>query len=376
MKVLHLYITRQILQTLLMTVLVFTGVILLGNSLREILEMLLNRQATAGLVAQALMLLIPFVAAFSLPLGMLTAALLVFGRFSADQELTAARANGVSLVALVTPVLLLSAALCVLSAWINMDIAPRSRAAFKRLTDSVALNNPTALILEDRYVDGFKSSDGESADDQKSYTVYVKKKKGDELFDVLIYQLNTNNVVETRMRAARARVRVDAAQKQLFFELFDGQVLQLAADGQWHPMLFSSWPLPPVSVKSRDKGDQETKISEMSFAQLIVKKRELEQRGIDSTPVKVHLHRQIATSFACIGFALVGIPLGIRAHRRETTFGIAFAIILALVYYSFIFVGQSLETKPQYLPYLLMWAPNFIFQGLGAVLLLRANRGI
>jgi lipopolysaccharide export system permease protein len=389
MKTLHLYLARQMLATLGMAVFVFTGVLLLGNVIKEILQLLVNRQATLGLALHAILLLIPWVLAFSLPIAMLTAALLVFGRLSADQELTAVQSSGVSLVSLITPVLLLSVAVSGLCAWLNFDIAPSSRAAYNALLFSAQTKRPSSILRS-----GEKVNLGGS-----EIRVDKVHRDGTNLDHVIVLQWT-----QTGYKCAegpRGTIVPDPTNHQIILTIEDGWAYEYSTNGL-KTLARGEIPLPPISTEAQAKAMLTVPVSDMTFRQLwqqlhdpkwerplnvpadrsksdgeTANMRHQVQRAFkDMTmPAMVYMHRAVAFSFACIGFTLIGIPLGIRAHRRETSVGVATALVLMLIYYSFIVLAQAWVNHAERAPWVIVWIPNFIFQAVGAVLLWRANRG-
>jgi len=387
LKTLHTYLSRQILASLFMTVAVFTFVLLLGNVLKEILGLLINRQATFGVVVEAVGLLVPFVWVFALPMGILTATLLIFGRFSADQELTAVRASGISLLTLVTPVLLLSLLLCGVSAAVNMEIGPRCRAAYTQMLSNLKIDLTAAQLPEGRPIKDFKG-----------FIFYVEKNRRGILQDVMVFVIQNETNVVTTVRAPRGKVEIDDTTRKVRLQLFDARLVAVN-EGRAAPGMLEEWSL-ELDLNPESKRMQKPKISDMSFAQLRNEMEDLEQTmalpmALRQVPrdqlspdarefvkrreqllsaMRFHMHRQVAFSFACFGFALVGIPLGIRVHRRETNIGIFLALILALVYFGFVLLAQSLERRPDLMPHLIIWLPNFLFQATGAWMLWRANR--
>jgi lipopolysaccharide export system permease protein len=386
-KTLQRYLLRQILASLLMTLGVFTFVILLGNVLKEVLPLLVNRQASLGTVTEFVGLLIPYVWLYALPMSVLAAVLLAFGRFSADHELTAARASGISLLSLSLPALMLSLVLCGVCAAINLEIGPLCRKAYKDLRFKFLAEISSALLPERQFIR-----------DSSGLIFYVGRNRQGRLEDIMIV-LNEPQGGVTKIRAESGRLEVDTTNSVFRLHLSGVRGVSFK-DGR--ELIINT---PPSSIEvplSKRKGERRASLSDLTFRELLQEYRDLEQRlsapGADTvtnapsgeeqvasktrneradilSPVRVELHRKVALSFSCFGFALIGIPLGIRVHRRESNIGFAIALILVVIYYAFILVGSALESKPQYQPHLWMWLPNFVFQIVGAGLLWRVNRG-
>jgi len=368
---------------------VFTFVLLLGNTLREVLPLLVSKQAEFNTFAQAIGLLIPFVWVFALPMAMLTATLLVFGRFSADQELTAARAGGLSLISLVWPILILSVLLCGVSALVNMDLAPRARNALKQLIVKFGTEMSAAQLPEGTFIKDFPGA-----------VIYIGRSRGKELEDVTIYFAPKGTNGSITATATRGSWEVDTVADTASVHLYGATIVKIQEDG--HLVTQGDFHPDPFPLPGRKNAGDRVKVSEMSFSQLRAELNNLEaimshrlpltnrvgqvETGVQNrtwsgrlyditSPVRVHMHRQISFSCACFGFALIGIPLGIRVHRRETNVGFAVAMVLLMIYYGFVVLGLSLSKWPEFAPHLILWLPNLLFQGVGAFLLWRANRG-
>lgn len=380
LKTLHQYLTTQVLASLVLTVAVFTFVLLLGTVIKEVLELLIAGHVRLWIVAEAIIMLIPFIWVFALPMGLLTATLLVFGRFSADQELTAARASGISLLSLVMPVLLLSLFCCVLSGWFSTDLGPRSRVAYLDLRAELETDLANMQLPEGRFINI-----------STNYTFYTEKNDGGKLQNVMIQYQREYSMLQ----APRGDIEFDLTNRQLLLNLYQATIVTRNTNGP--PRVTSIGKLPiVVDLDIAMKGSSKLQISNMTFWQLNQELHDLQARLPDTTStndasadlgdvrklpqnlieqVRVEMQRQLALSFAPLGFALIGIPLGIRVHRRETNIGVAIALALVLIYYSFIMLAQQLSSRPELSPHLILWLPDFIFQGVGAFLLWRANRG-
>ena len=407
MKTLHKYLAGQVLATLLLTVAVFAFVVFLVNGLKDVLPLLMSGHVRLALIAKAVGLSLPFALVYALPMGFITATLLVFGRFSADQELTAARAGGVSLLSLVTPVLILSLLCCGVSAWFNLQIGPQSRADFVKLKSELISGLTSAVIPEKQFISGFTG-----------VTVYVEKNHDGSLENIYVYGAKgeTNFAGQNFFyRAPTGHLQMELAANKITLVLDNLVGVRPSPNGP-STLVHSDHLSLLYDTKQLAGRTTKPKVSDMTFGQLQTEMRELNEMNVTNlaggataettrleksgTPktspeeiamniraaekvrageierVRFEMHREVAFSFACFGFTLIGVPLGIRVHRRETNIGVLIALGLVMVYYGFIALGMSLATRPEFYPHLIVWVPNFIFQTVGAALLWRANKGI
>jgi lipopolysaccharide export system permease protein len=95
--------------------------------------------------------------------------------------------------------------------------------------------------------------------------------------------------------------------------------------------------------------------------------------GAAGEPLKarVEFHRRFSIALACVAFAMVSVPLGITAHRKETSIGFGISLVTAFTYFFFVMLAQTFESTPQAHPVLLMWFPNCLFAVIGVMLFMR-----
>ena len=107
----------------------------------------------------------------------------------------------------------------------------------------------------------------------------------------------------------------------------------------------------------RIEGDEDRK--ESGKARLKFLKR-------DRSAAKVELNKRFVFAVASLCFVLVGIPLGIRSHRKESSIGMALALAVSLGFYLVVIISDSCKKNFSMHPEFIIWlsvALSLVFAG-------------
>jgi lipopolysaccharide export system permease protein len=362
----HNYLYREIVVLTAAVIGVLTF-LLVGLELFKVVALILYTDLPLWLTAKFVLLLIPFTLTLTIPTGLLAAVLIVFGRMSSDRELLALKASGVGLAPIVAPVFIIAVLLMVLDFWLIASVNPECRKEYNDMKHEIVTNNPQDLFTPEVVLDKIPG-----------WRIYFSRKKGAELQNVLLWQLNDQGKVVNSLRADRATIDLDTEHQQLVLTLFNEREEQYPANGD--PMNVQPGARAaqlPVAVSLNsfyEKPQRHLAWMTLPEIQEVIFAMQTAPTGEQASPYLTELQARISFSLACFTFVFVGIPLAIQTQRKETSIGILLTLGIVGLYMLLEAVGRALKAKAGLYPEVIIWTPNLVFQAVGIWLFYRANR--
>ena len=379
LSLLHRHIFKEIIIATALAMSLFIFVLLVGNALKDVAELVVAGKLDFWVFIKVLGLLIPYVASFALPLGILTGTLVALGRLSSQREIIAMKSAGMSLYQIAAPVFLIAFVGMLAAVLVNQHYAPKSRVERKALLTEALTDNPIGFIEERRFIHEFPG-----------YVIYMGGRDGPTLKDFWIWELDEGKRVKMFLRAEEGEMNYNEGNKELILTLKEGTAEQRDpkdpesfSDNVSDSLFFGEFPI-ALELEQLFGGErlQSTRVKEMTFAQLMDRRsEELAREKSKNEPIskerldlQVHVQKNFALAFSVFSLAVFGVPLAIQAGRKETYANLGIALIIAISYYFLTIMFSWLEGSPGLRPDLLIWVPNLIFQATGFWMLHRFSR--
>ena len=392
MKTIERYVFGAFLTSFFLAFLVLSFVLTVGLMVQIAGYML--QGIPVDLVARFAFVSFPETMQWTIPIALLVSSILVFSRMSADSEVAAMRACGVNLLTVTRWPLLFAVVCTALGVFVNNEIVPRGHQVRRDLTRRISVGAGLELLEPGRVIDDFPK-----------VKIYFEEKEGNWLKDLIV--LDFSNPKVDRMvtaakalvtsegrdvvldlhgmtvdpldernpgmaRAARFQYRVKDALKDRtykrkvkdfrFLEMMD-KIREAKSDVK-NPEVAAARKATERLEKADGRARTEKKDSvakELKLGKKVFKRRLSELR--------TEFQKRMVFAFASICFVLVGIPLGIRAQRRESSIGMAIALVVALGYYLVVILMTSMDKSYAVRPDLLIWLPVVLCAALAGYLI-------
>lgn len=425
MKILHRYIIKEFVAPFVISIGVFTFVMLL-DKLLDLLDMIVSKGVPLIIVGEIFVLLLPSMVAVVVPMAVLSGILIAIGRLSGDMEITAMKACGIGVLRIIIPLTGVAGVLCVLLVVFNDSILPSANHMAKNLLLDIGTMRPTANIASGMFVE-----------DVDNYRIFVEGKDDltGRLHGVVIHQSEPGKPLRTISAMGGTMKPLGANHLRLTLE--NGQMHELDHSGRYRFSDFSIYTLDLAQSEDlvrRDRasrGDREMSTSQMRaridslagierrlsdsldivarapFLEVLQGElpfkadpdgdERLYQRSLrnwilqtgtttavladrivymrlEQNKFAVEVQKKYSIPFACIVFVLLGVPLGLSSRRVNPGIALAISLLFIVVYYFFLITGENLADRGRMHAWVAMWLPNIVMGILGVFLIIRSLR--
>ena len=356
MKLLDRYLTRQFLLTFFMLVLGLPLLFIIGD-ITDNIDTYMDRGVPMGRMGLAYVYQFPLFMVYAFPIAALVATVFTIGGMTRHQEITAAKAGGVSFWRLFIPVWLLSILLSA-GAFGLSEVVPaslRRAAELRGEAGAFTQTGPRINFVFQTEREGILSARR------------LDTSTG-ELSELALEKNATARQPGMHLMARRAVWRQKGG-----WRLEDGWRREFPADGSEKAVRFDTLSVPGLVETPEDLMAEPREPEQMRYAEMTRFIGAIERSGGDAAPLRVEQAQKLAVPLAVIVIVLFGAPLATSSNRGGAAYGVGISLGITIVYMLLFRVGKAIGSSGAIDPLIAAWGPNLLFLVAGLVLMARVR---
>jgi LPS export ABC transporter permease LptF len=355
MKIINKYIFKELFTSFLLGFVVFTFLLLLNNLL-YLVDLLLDKGTPVVSIIQLTVFFVILLIPFTIPVGLLFAIILTYGRLSRDNELVAMRSVGMSTMNFTWHPLATGLVFSLLLCYVNLFFIPQIHSDFRKIYIPL-IQKQSSIKFEDKTFIKLAN-----------YTIYINKvnRKTSKLIGVNIYKLENN--VQTRI-FARYGKSGNKGDEALVFTLYDGMI-QRSQPGDTAKFTQFAFKVYKIAIpqNSMTYVSKTRTLNEYSGFDLLKEIKAYKKKKLPITHLETEYYTRWSLSLATLVFCVIGVPLGVKLQRSTKTIGAGVSIAVVTVYH-FVFIACTTFAEKSVFPAkYIMWLNNVVILVPGVVL--------
>jgi LPS export ABC transporter permease LptF/LPS export ABC transporter permease LptG len=360
MRLLDKYIGREVASHALLGLAVFTFVFFVPQLVR-LMDLVVRHSGGVGTVLLIFMCSLTPVLAFTVPMAVLVGVLIGLGRLSADSEIVALHASGISLRRLLLPIGVVASACGLGTLILTFWVSPAAIRTLRSLEERVLMSQAAYAIQPRVFDERFPH-----------FILYVQDVEAAATRWQGVFLASSGTSSATSVTLAQDAQVIDGPSPEQI-ELLLGQGSQHEYDpsepNHYNVTTFGQSDI-PVDLASATIGAKNVALSnaERSMKQLLA------DQGPNWRDARVEFQRRIAFPAACLLFALLGVPIGVRPRRGGRAAGLVLTLVLVGGYYFVFVTGSHMAQQGSVSPWLGVWGANIVSLALGIFFLRRIEK--